>query len=106
MLLPEARNILRLPFQQALHVRPWAIARPARPAGRIASLTLLKWHRLFLLSRTGTRVAQEKTRRGRPPRLRHNCKGYSFLPESRYMSRAFSSEVEVVTLNVKRNLCS
>ena len=28
-----ARNILRLPFQQALHARPWAIARSARPAG-------------------------------------------------------------------------
>jgi hypothetical protein len=67
----------------------WAIARSARPAGRIAALTLLKWHRLFLLSRTGTRVAQEKTRRGRPPRLRHNCKGYSFLPESRYIVKSF-----------------
>jgi hypothetical protein len=34
-------------------------------------------------------VAQEKTRRGRPPRLRHNCKGYSFLPESRYIVKSF-----------------
>ena len=33
MLLPQARNILRLPFEQALHARPWAIARSARPAG-------------------------------------------------------------------------
>jgi hypothetical protein len=35
MLLPEARNILRLPFQQALHARPWAIADPrGRPGCR------------------------------------------------------------------------
>jgi hypothetical protein len=90
-----ARNILRLPFQQALHARPWAIARSARPAGRIAALTLVKWHRLFLLLRTGTLAAHEKTRRGHPPGLRHNCKGYLFLPESRYIVKSFSSEVEV-----------
>ena len=54
-------------------------------------------------------MAQQKTRRGYPPRLQHNCKGYSFLPESRYIVksffvRAFSSEVEVASLNVKRHL--
>ena len=51
--------------------------------GRIAALTLLKWHRLFLLLRTGTRVAQQKTRRGLPPGLRHNSHGYRFVVESR-----------------------
>jgi len=44
-----------------------AIARPARPAGRVAAFTLLKWHRLFLVSRTGMLMAQQKTRRGHPP---------------------------------------
>jgi len=60
-----------------------------RAAGRVAALTLLKWHRLFLLLRTSTLAAQEKTRRGYPPGLRHNCKGYSFLPESRYIVKSF-----------------
>ena len=70
--------------QQALHARPWAIARSARPASRVAALTLLKWHRLLLLLRTGTRVAQQKTRRGYPPGLRHNSLGYHFVAEWRY----------------------
>ena len=46
--------------QATLHARPWAIARFTRPAGRVAALTLLKWHRLFLPLRTGPRVAQQK----------------------------------------------